>query len=118
VYSIAKRTAYANVRFVNLFKRHYKPWMNGKVKSVNLQLDRALMECGMSHIGIIDTAPILRKEYTAHDLNSRGERRLTHLIAERISCGNAINVNSIPVIVYARASPFFSLESVGQRCLT
>jgi hypothetical protein len=63
---------------------------------------------GMSHIGIIDTASVSRNEYTAHGLhfNSRGKRRLTHLIAERVSSGHATNVSSIPVIVHARASPF------------
>jgi hypothetical protein len=81
-----QRTANTNVGFVNLFKRHNKPWMNGKVRSVNLRLDLALMRCGMSHIGIIDTASVLRNEYAAHGLhfNSSGKRRLTHLIVERV----------------------------------
>jgi hypothetical protein len=33
-----------NVRFVNLFWRHEKPWINRKVRGVNLRLDQALLE--------------------------------------------------------------------------
>jgi hypothetical protein len=40
---IARRTLNTNVGFVSLFHRHDKPWMNGKVRSMNLRLDRALM---------------------------------------------------------------------------
>jgi hypothetical protein len=68
VNSITERTSNTNVGFVNLFKRHDKPWMNGKVRSVNLWRDQALMGHGMSHIGILDTATISRKEYTAYGL--------------------------------------------------
>jgi hypothetical protein len=50
----AERTSNINVGFVNLFQRHDKPWVNGKVRSMNLQLDRALMRHDMSHIGVID----------------------------------------------------------------
>jgi len=39
---IARRTDHTNVRFVNLLRRYDKPWMNRKVRSVNLRLDRAL----------------------------------------------------------------------------
>jgi hypothetical protein len=60
------------------------------------------------HIGVIDMASFVRDEYTAHGLllNSLGKRRLTHLIAERISGGHVLSVSSIPVITHARALPF------------
>jgi hypothetical protein len=40
--SIARSTGHTNVGFVGLLRRHDKPWMNRKVRSVNLRLDRAL----------------------------------------------------------------------------
>lgn len=33
---IAERTSNTSIRFVNLFKRHDNPWMNRKVRSMNL----------------------------------------------------------------------------------
>jgi hypothetical protein len=57
---IAERTTNTNVEFVNLFQRHDKTWMNGRVRSMNLRLDWALMRRDMSHIGIIDAASIAR----------------------------------------------------------
>jgi hypothetical protein len=76
---IAERTVDTNVGFVNLFRRHDKPWMNGRVRSMNLQLDGALMRRDMSHIGVIDTASYVREDHTAHGLhlNFLGKRRLT-----------------------------------------
>jgi hypothetical protein len=63
-----------------------------------------------AHIGVIDTASFVRDDYTTHGLrlNSQGKRRLTHLIAERISGGHLLSVCSIPVITCARASPFLA----------
>jgi hypothetical protein len=61
---IAEKTSDTNVRFINLFERHNEPWMNEKVRSVNLRLDQALMGRGTSDIGVIDTASIVREEYT------------------------------------------------------
>jgi hypothetical protein len=77
---------------------------------VNLRLDRALMGRDTAHIGVIDTASLVRDDYTTHGLhlNSLGKRRLTHLIAERISGGHVSSVSSIPVITHARASPFLA----------
>jgi hypothetical protein len=68
------------------------------------------MERDTAHIGVIDTASLVRDDYTTHDLhlNSLGKRRLTHLIAERISGGHVSNVSIIPVITHARASPFLA----------
>jgi hypothetical protein len=40
---IAERTANTNVGLVNLFRRHDKPWMNERVRRVNVWLDRAPM---------------------------------------------------------------------------
>jgi hypothetical protein len=79
---IAKRTSNTNVGFVNLLRRYDKPWMNGRVRSMNLRLDRALMRCDMSQINVTDTGTIVRKEYITHGLhlNSRGKMRLTHLL--------------------------------------
>jgi hypothetical protein len=85
-----ERTANTNVGLVKLFKRHNKLLMNRRVRRVNLRLDRALMGHDTAHIGVIDTASFVRDDYTTHDLhlNSRGKRRLTHQIAERIGGGH------------------------------
>jgi hypothetical protein len=97
------------VGFVNLLRRYDKPWMNGRIRSMYLQLDRALMRYDMPHINVIDTGTTVREEYTTHGLhlNSRGKTRLTHVIVESIHGGHVPNRNnSIPVITHARASPF------------
>ena len=57
---IARRTNHT-AGFVNLLRRHDRPWMNKRVKSVNLWLDRALLGHGMSHIGVIDTTTLRRE---------------------------------------------------------
>jgi hypothetical protein len=105
---IAKRTSNTEVGFVNLFQRHDDPRMNGRVRSMNLRLDRALMRNDMSHVGLIDSSPIVREGYTRHGLhlNSRGKERLAHLTGERIVDGHVSSISSIPVITNARASPF------------
>jgi hypothetical protein len=38
-------------------------WMNEEVRSMNLQLDRALLRCDMSHIDVTDTSSIAREDY-------------------------------------------------------
>jgi hypothetical protein len=63
IHYIAERTTNTNVEIVNLFQRHDRPWMNGRVRSMNLRLDRALMRRDMSHIGIIDAASIAREDF-------------------------------------------------------
>ena len=75
---IARRTDHTNVRFVNLLRRHDEPWINRKLRSVNLRLDQALLGHGMSHLSLINTTTIGREEYTTHGLhlNSRGKRSL------------------------------------------
>jgi hypothetical protein len=57
-----------NVRYVNLFRRHDKPWMNRMVRSVNLNLDWSLLGHGKFHFHIIDTTSFLREEFTTHGL--------------------------------------------------
>lgn len=58
----ARRTDHINIRFVNLLRRYDKPWMNRKVRSVNLRLDQALLGHGMSHVGVVNTMTIRREE--------------------------------------------------------
>jgi hypothetical protein len=105
---IAESTSHTNVRLVNHLRRHDKPWMNKKVRSVNIRLDRALLGHRMSHIGVIDTTTIVREEYTNHGLhlNWRGKRKRTLLIARKLSDDHVLGIGSIPVITHARASPF------------
>jgi hypothetical protein len=85
---IARRTDHT-VRFVNLLRRYDESWMNRRVRSVNLRLDRALLGHGMSHLGVIDTATIGREEYIAHSLhlNPRGKRKLMLHIADKLDGG-------------------------------
>jgi hypothetical protein len=54
-----QRAANTNVGFVNLLKRHDKPWMDGRVRRVNLQLHQAMMECDMADTAISDTASLV-----------------------------------------------------------
>jgi hypothetical protein len=110
-YSIEKGLNFTNVGFANLLRRHDKPWMNSRVRSVYLQLNKALMGCDMSHTDVIDTGTLVTEEYITHDVhvNYRGKMRLTYLIAESICSGYVQNVNSrIPVITHAGASPFLA----------
>jgi hypothetical protein len=69
---------------------------------VNLQLDRTLMRCDMSHVNIIDTGTVVREQYTTHGLhlNSRGKMRLTHFTAESICGGHVPSRNSSIPILY------------------
>jgi hypothetical protein len=97
------------VGFVNLLRIYDKPWMNGRVRSVNLRLDRALMNHDMSHSNVTETGTAVREECTTHGLhlNSRHKMRLTYLIAENIHGRSVPSRNSgIPVITHARASRF------------
>jgi hypothetical protein len=55
------------VGFINLLRRYDKPWMNWRVWSVNLQLERVLVRDDMSHINVIDTGTIVREEYATHE---------------------------------------------------
>jgi len=106
---IARRTDHTNIRFVSLLRRYDEPWMNRKVRSVNLRLDRALLGHGMSHVGVVDTTTIGREYYKASGLhlNLRGKRKLMLLIADRLDGGgHVLGVSSIPVVIHARASPF------------
>jgi hypothetical protein len=68
------------------------------------------MERDIAHDGVTDTASFVRDDYTTHGLhlNSRGKRRLTHVIAERIGGGHVSSVSSIPVIIHTTDSPFLA----------
>jgi hypothetical protein len=105
---IAERISNTDVWFVGLYRRHDKPWMDRKVRSMNLHLEWALMGRGASHIGFIDTNCIVREEYTTRGLhlNSRGKRKLTLLMARSLGGDHVSGISSIPVITHARASPF------------
>jgi hypothetical protein len=103
----AKNTSHTNIGLVHPFRRH-KPWMNKKVRSVNVRLDGAVLGHGMSHIGVTDTTTIVREEYTNHglNLNWRGKRKLTLLIASKLGDDHVSGFGGIPVITHARVSPF------------
>jgi hypothetical protein len=77
---------------------------------MNLQLDQALMRHDMCHIGVTDTSSIVKEYYTMHGLHirSRGKKRLSQLIAERVSGCHVSGISSIPIIPHARASPFLA----------
>jgi len=51
--SIARRKCNTNVGFINLFERHEKPWVNAKLRTVNLLLDQILIGCGTSQIVLL-----------------------------------------------------------------
>jgi hypothetical protein len=76
------------------------------------------MGLGTSHIGVTDTASIVREEYTTRGLhlNSRGKKKLMLLIAKRIDDDHLSSRSSIPVITCAKASSF-SIKVKAQRCL-
>jgi hypothetical protein len=105
---IAERTSNTSVGVVGLFKMHDKTWMKGRVRGVNLRLDRALMRHDMAHVGVIDTSSIAREEYTMHDLhlNLQDKKRLVELAAETVVGGHASGISSIPGITHTRVSPF------------
>jgi hypothetical protein len=69
IYFLAERVKSINVRFVNLFRRHDKLWVNRKVRNVILQIDCALMEHGTSHIGVIEMMSNVMEEYVTHGLH-------------------------------------------------
>jgi hypothetical protein len=103
----ATRTSHINVGLANLLRKH-KPWMNRKVRSVNVQLNRALLEHGTSHIGVIDTTTIVREDYMNHCLHLKwqGKGKLTLLFAEKLGDDHVSGISSISVITHATASPF------------
>lgn len=103
---IAGRSGHTNVSFVNLFRRHDRPWIDRVVGRVNLQLDLSLLGGDRAHIDVIDTTSIVREEYTRHGLhlNSRGKGTLTRLIVENIRRPNLCH--KIPVVNGVRATAF------------
>ena len=105
-----QRSNNTNVRYVHLFWRHDKPWINRKVWNVNIRLDRTLWKCGKSHICVIKTTSFQRGDFTTHGLhlNSRGKKQLTLLTAKSLGDKNVSGTSNIPVITSARASPFLA----------
>jgi len=105
---ISKKSGRTNVGFVGLFERHDRPQMQRRVRSLSLRLDRALLSPETSHIGLIDVSSIGRLGYTSHGLhlNSRGKRKLSKLIADRIKDEKVRKSEKIPVVISARATPF------------
>jgi hypothetical protein len=77
-----QRSNNTNVRFVHLFWRHERPWINRKVRNVNIRLDRTLSGDGKSHICVIETTSFQREDFMTHGrhLNSRGKRSLHFLL--------------------------------------
>jgi hypothetical protein len=53
---IAERASNTGMGFINVFERYDKLWMNGRVRSMNLRLDQALLRHDMSHTGVTDTS--------------------------------------------------------------
>jgi hypothetical protein len=82
--------------FVNLFQKPDKPWMNRKVGSMNLRLDRALMRYDMFHINVTGASYFVREDFMRHGLhlNSQSKRRLLRELlmvrcqAQAVSCNN------------------------------
>lgn len=105
--NISKDSRHTNVEVVELFDRHDKPWLHSRVRSMNARLGRALIRPDASHIGVIEVGNIKRDDYTYHGLhlNSRGKKKLSHLIANRIKGRIPVITNIIPA-VHHRASPF------------
>jgi len=66
------------------------------------------MRHDMSHMSVIDTAPIVREDHTGHGLhlNARGKRKLVRLITDSVRCEHGSVASNIPVVVHARATPF------------
>jgi hypothetical protein len=111
---IAERTVNINLGFINVFKRHGKPWMNGKVRLANLRLDRSLMGCGMSHIGITDTASYFMA--CTIILEAKGGLRILLLKEYFVIMRKIWSV----FLLLSMLEPllFFSLNAIGQGCLT
>jgi hypothetical protein len=67
------------VGFVNFFERYEKQWMNGRVRSLNVQLVWTLMTL-VSHIGVTDPC-IAKEDCIIHGLhvNSQGNLLLRGL---------------------------------------
>jgi hypothetical protein len=83
--------------------------MNGRVRSMNLWPDGALLRRDMYHIDVSDTSSIVREDYNIHGLhlNSQGNKSLMQPIAGRVVGGHTSGRSGIPVITHTRASLFF-----------
>lgn len=105
--NVSKDSSHTNVAVVELFDRYDKPWLHRRVRSMNARLGSALMRPNASHIGVIEVDSIKRDDYSSHGLhlNSRGKKKLSLLIANRIKGRIPVITNIIPT-VHHRASPF------------
>jgi hypothetical protein len=65
---IAERTTNTTVRFVNILKRHNKPWIKQE-KNLHLWLDQALTGRDVSHKDVSDMTSIWKSsvQYMAYD---------------------------------------------------
>ncbi|PNF27593.1 hypothetical protein B7P43_G02276 [Cryptotermes secundus] len=95
---IAESTSNISVGFVNFFERHDKLWINGRVRSMNLQCDWTLLRCDMSHIDVIDASSIMGKDYIMHGLNSQGKKRLMQL-TETYSNLLSLHLSSVQILL-------------------
>jgi hypothetical protein len=98
-----------NARFVNLFWRHDKPWINRKVRGVNLRLDQALLECGKSHICVTETTSFQREDLMTHGLhpNSQGKK----LLLLRVQVTKMCQVLAVFLLSPVQETPLFWLKS-------
>ena len=99
-----------NVRFVSLFWRHDKPWINRKVRGVNLRLDLALLECGKSHICVTETTSFQREDLMIHGLhlNSQDKKKLFLL---RVQVIKMYQVLAVFLLSLMQEPPLFWLKS-------
>jgi hypothetical protein len=100
-----QRSNNTNVRFVHLFWRHDKYWINRKVWNVNLRIDQVVLGCGKSHTHVTETTSFQRED--CH-LNSQVKKKLTLLTAKNLGDKNLSHTCSNPVTTSQRASPFLA----------
>jgi hypothetical protein len=83
---IAQKNSSTNVKLVSLLWRHDKPWINRRVRDVNLRLEHSLVEVGRTHIDVVGVYSISRRKHTVHGLHlhPRGKDKLTRLNADSI----------------------------------
>jgi hypothetical protein len=76
----------------------YKQWYYWSLRSVNIELDGALMGLDMSHIAVMDIPSVLSQELKTYGLHhtSGGKLILTHLIEGSVSGGLVTYSSSHP----------------------
>ena len=99
---IAERSNNSNVQSVNLFWRHDKPWINRKVRKVNLRLDLVHLGCSNSHIQVTSN----RRLHDPWSVSTfMRQKKLTLPTTKSLGDKNASGTDSIPDITSATASP-------------